>query len=64
VTLGGRTIVQKVQGLKETDRLEDLDVERNIIVTCIYKAVDRIQVSRQKDCGRPLVCIVMILRVP
>ena len=64
VTLGGRTIVQKLQSLKETDRVEDLDVERSIMVTCVYKAVDRIQVSQQKDQGRPLVCIVIILRVP
>ena len=51
MTLGGRKIVQKVQSLKETDRLEDLDVEKSIIVTCVYKAVDRIQVSQQKDWG-------------
>ena len=64
MTLGGRTIVQKVKNLKETDSLGDLDVERNIIVTCVYKTVDRIQVPQQKDYGRPLVCIVMFLPVP
>jgi hypothetical protein len=64
MTMGGRTIVQKVQSLKETDRLEDLDVERSIIVTCVYKTVDKIQVSQQEDQGRPLVCMAMILRVP
>jgi hypothetical protein len=32
--------------------------------TCIGKLVDRIQVSQQKDQGRPLIGTVMILRVP
>ena len=47
--MGGKTILQKVQSLKETDRLEDLDVERRIIETCVYKAVDRIELSQQKE---------------